>query len=340
MNKLACQLELAEEELNSSTLSPDPEGMLPLRVARKTRIATDIFLFELLRTDGQVLPPFSAGAHITVLTPNGLTRRYSLCNGPGETNFYRIAIKRDIHGMGGSINLTDHVQEGDVLPASVPLNYFALDHQARTHLLIAGGIGITPIMSMVRELQARHMDFRVIYVTRTPESAAFREELNTPELGGRVLIHHNHGNPSHSLDLVPLLANHPEGGHVYCCGPRRLMQAVREYTHHWPSGSVHFEDFGTSVQPQTPEDRPFAVKLLRSGVTIEVPCGVSILEALRRENISVPSSCESGTCGACRTPLISGVAQHRDYVLDEDQHDKEIMICVSRAVSPLLEIEL
>jgi phthalate 4,5-dioxygenase reductase subunit len=232
------------------------------------------------------------------------------------------------------------VQAGDVLPTSPPANYFALDPQARSHLLIAGGIGITPVMSMVRELQARGADFRVVYLARTPESAAFRDELLAPDLRDRVLVHHNDGDAARQLNIAALLAMPRDGEHVYCCGPRRLMQSVRELASHWPAGHVHFEDFGTSEQPEASEDQPFKVRLARSGKTLDVPCGTSILEVIRSAGVPAPSSCESGTCGACRTPLLAGCADHRDYVLDEDEHGTEIMICVSRARGSLLEIDL
>ena len=323
-----------------SVAAGDAGTMLPLRVARKACIASDVFLFELAHRDAAPLPPFTAGAHVTVLTPNGLTRRYSLCNGPTETDRYRIAVKREAQGQGGSANLIDRVQVGDELPVSTPRNYFALDAQAPFHLLIAGGIGITPVFAMVRELQSRGADFKLIYLTRNAQATAFREELQAADLAGRVLLHHDHGDLSQALDLAPWLAQRQGGAHLYCCGPRGLMHSVREQTREWPGASVHFEDFG-GAQPQAlVPDRPFTVKLVRSGRTVPVPGGVSILEALRRENIPVPSSCESGTCGTCRTGLVAGVAEHRDYVLDEDEQEKEIMICVSRAVSPELELDL
>jgi phthalate 4,5-dioxygenase reductase subunit len=325
----------------TSAPAPNEGGMMPLRVLRKTCIAKDIHLFELARGDGGPLPAFIAGSHITVLTPNGLTRRYSLCDSPAETRVYRIAVKREPQGLGGSASMVDQVQAGDELPCSAPLNYFALDDGAGSHLLIAGGIGITPILSMARELQSRGADFKLIYLTRDPEVTAFREELGAPALAGKVVLHHDHGDLSRALDLSPWLAQRRDGAHLYCCGPRGLMHSVREKTRDWPSGSVHFEDFGTSEPEQQPgEDRPFTVKLVRSGRTVAVPAGISILEALRRENLPVPSSCEAGTCGTCRTGLVAGVAEHRDYILGEDEQATEIMICVSRAVSPVLELDL
>lgn len=316
--------------------------MLPLRVLRKECIATDIHLFELAHRDGADLPPSAAGAHITMLTPNGLTRRYSLINGPRDREAWRIAVKRDAAGLGGSVSVVDGVQPGDVLYASRPANHFPLLPGDGSYLLVAGGIGITPVLAMVRELQALGADFRVLYLARSPDAAAFRVELESPELAGRVHIHYDHGDPARSLDLGPWLRAAAAGTQLYCCGPRGLMQAVREGTRNWPQGTVHFEDFGTSqpAAPQQAEDGSFAVRLTRSGRTVAVPADRTILQVLRQEGIPVPSSCESGTCGACRTSLLAGVADHRDYVLDDDQHRCEIMICVSRAVTPLLELDL
>ena len=329
--------------MDASSLTQDSETtMMPLRVLRKTCIATDIHLFELAHRDGAALPACDAGSHITVLTPNGLTRRYSLINGPREAAPWRIAVKRDAAGLGGSVSLVDGVHAGDVLYASQPANYFSLADAARSSLLVAGGIGITPVLAMLGELRARGAAFQLVYLARSPEAAAFREQLSAPELAGRVHIHYDHGDPARSLDLSPWLAQPGEGAHLYCCGPRGLMQAVREGSRHWPQGTVHFEDFGTSRVPQAdqPADGAFAVRLARTGRTLQVPPDRSILQVLREEGIPAPSSCESGTCGACRTTLLAGTADHRDYVLEEDQHHCEIMICVSRAVTPTLDLDL
>lgn len=263
-----------ENRLTTILQCSDSEaGMMSLEVVRKAAIADDVHLFELALAGRQPLPAFSAGSHVTVLTPNGMTRRYSLCNEPGDRDRYVIAVKRDAQGRGGSVSLIDHVAVGDVLMVSAPLNYFPLDAKADSHLLIAGGIGITPILSMVRELQARQAEFRVIYATRSPQATAFLELLCGPDFGGRVRFHHDHGDRTRSLDLAPVLSHQPAGAHLYCCGPRPLMQAVRDCTRHWPAASMHFEDFGTSEQPEQPVDRPFAVRLVRTGVTVEVPGG-------------------------------------------------------------------
>lgn len=314
--------------------------MMPLRVASKTCIAADVFLFELGSADGTPLPPFDAGAHVTVLTPAGLTRRYSLCNSPRETGSYRIAVKREALGGGGSVSLCDTVEAGDTLPTSPPLNYFPLAAEAASHLLLAGGIGITPVLAMAQELQARGAEFRLVFLARSGASAPFAAQMLAGPLRDRVTVHCTDGDPARRFDLAALLQQQAPGQHVYCCGPRRLMQSVRELSAHWAAGSVHFEDFGSSEQPQAGADQPFTVRLARTGKSLEVPCGTSILEVLRGAGIPAPSSCESGTCGACRTPLLGGCADHRDYVLADDEQDKEIMICVSRAAGELLELDL
>jgi len=321
--------------------SPVDALMRTVSVRAKQKVARDTFLFDLVPTDGATeLPAFTAGAHIVVVTPIGLTRRYSLCNSPAERERYLIAIKREDQGLGGSISMVDGVQVGDRLVVSRPENHFALDPQAKRFVFVAGGIGITPILSMVRALAGGARDFRLYYCTRSPEATAFAQELAAPGISERCVIHHDHGDRALSFDVATVLANPVAGTHVYCCGPGPLMHAVREQSRHWPSESVHFEDFGSLATATTPvSDQPFTVQLVRTGREVAIPAGVSILEALRGQGLVLPSSCESGTCGACRTRLLDGRPEHRDFVLDEDIQD-EIMICVSRAKSTRLALDL
>ncbi|MFZ3289885.1 MAG: PDR/VanB family oxidoreductase [Telluria sp.] len=311
-----------------------------LTVQRKSEIAQGVTLFELAYDDRRELPPFEAGAHIAVTTPNGLVRRYSLCNAPSQRRHYLIAVKRDEQSRGGSASMIDDLAAGATLTVQAPLNYFSLAQNARRHLLLAGGIGITPLLAMVHELQAAQAEFELIYCARHPESTAFLAELAAPELAGRVKVHHSHGDPARAFALEPVLAAYAEGTHLYCCGPRRLMQAARELTRHWPAGSVHLEDFGTSDDPKAAGDTHFTVRLERSAITVAVAPGVTILDALRSRGVPAPSSCESGTCGECRTTLLAGKADHRDYVLDDDEFDTNIMICVSRAQAGTEELVL
>jgi phthalate 4,5-dioxygenase reductase subunit len=308
----------------------------PLRVKRREQVAEDVFLFELRHPDGELLPEFTSGSHISVRAPNGMLRKYSLCNDPDERDRYVIAVKREANGRGGSLSFVDEVKAGDQVPTSQPRNDFALAKSPAGYTFIAGGIGVTPIMSMIRHLKATGGRFKLYYCTRTPEMTAFRDELSGPDFRGQVTIHHDGGDPARALDLWPVLER-PKG-HVYCCGPRGLMDMVRDMSGHWPATAVHFEAFTEAAQSK-PDDRPFRVRLAQSDDVVEVPVGTTILEALRAAGQTVPSSCESGTCGTCKTRLVSGEADHRDLVLAEHERADHIMVCVSRARSDEIVID-
>jgi phthalate 4,5-dioxygenase reductase subunit len=312
--------------------------MMPLRVTRNDRIADGIHMLEFRDADGQPLPEFSAGAHIAIQAPNGALRKYSLCNDPAERERYLVAVKRETNGRGGSIDLVDHVKAGDQLMVGAPVNDFGLPPRAQDFLFIAGGIGITPIMAMIRKLRAEGKRFRLFYCTRSPETTAFLDELSSPEFKDHVTIHYDQGDPGRSLDLRPILAERKNREHLYCCGPRPLMEAVRKMTDHWSSAAVHFEAF-SDAETHKPTDKPFKVRLARSGAVIEVPATKTILEALREHGLDVPSSCETGTCGTCRTKLIAGEADHRDLVLHDHERADTIMICVSRARTDEITID-
>lgn len=312
--------------------------MLPLRVTRNDRIADGIHLLEFRDSGGKPLPEFSAGAHIAVRAPNGLLRKYSLCNDPAERDRYLVAIKREINGRGGSCNLIDNAKAGDELMVAPPVNDFGLPPRAQDFLFIAGGIGITPIMAMIREVQRQGKRFRLFYCSRSPETTAFLDELSTPAFKDQVTIHYDQGDPSRSLDLKPVLAERKNREHLYCCGPRPLMEAVRNMTDHWSSTAVHFEAF-SDAETHKATDKAFKVRLARSGEVIDVPTTKTILEALRDHGLEVPSSCETGTCGTCRTKLLAGEADHRDLVLAEHERAGTIMICVSRARADEITID-
>lgn len=315
---------------------------MQLEVRRKVALARDIVLFSLVDPARGELAPFTAGAHLLVTTPNGRAREYSICNAPTERHRYLIAVKREPAGEGGSTSMIDELHVGMRVDAAGPRNHFPLHEEASSHLLIAGGIGITPLRAMALHLAQREAEFELHYVTRSAEVAAFLQELSSPQWAARVRIHHDGGDPSRGLPLAALLAERHGNAHLYCCGPRGLMRAVRAAACHWPAAAVHFEDFGTSPEEASEHaaDHEFSVRLARSGLSVPVAKDVSILEAIRRAGVSVPSSCESGTCGTCRTRLLEGTADHRDFVLGEDEQQDEIMICVSRAVSRELVLDL
>ncbi|OXH89957.1 phthalate 4,5-dioxygenase, partial [Burkholderia multivorans] len=264
----------------------------------------------------------------------------SLCNDSQERNRYVIAVKRDSNGRGGSISFIDDTSEGDAVEVSLPRNEFPLDKRAKSFILVAGGIGITPMLSMARQLRAEGLrSFRLYYLTRDPEGTAFFDELTSDEWRSDVKIHHDHGDPTKAFDFWSVFEKSKPAQHVYCCGPQALMDTVRDMTGHWPSGTVHFESFG-ATNTNARENTPFTVRLSRSGTSFEIPANRSILEVLRDANVRVPSSCESGTCGSCKTALCSGEADHRDMVLRDDEKGTQIMVCVSRAKSAELVLDL
>lgn len=312
--------------------------MTPLAVVRVEPVAEDVQLFELTRPDGGELCEFTPGAHISVRVPNGLVRKYSLCNDPSERDHYEIAVKREADGRGGSVDLIASVKAGDMLPVSAPRNDFQLVPSPAGYTFVAGGIGITPLLSMARHLKASGAGkFKLYYLTRSKETTAFHAELSGPKFRGMVTIHHDGGDPDNAFDLWPVLEK--PRGHLYCCGPRGLMQAVRDMTGHWSSAAVHFEAFA-EVARSAPDDKPFAVRVSGSDRMVEVPVGTTILEALRDAGYSVPSSCESGTCGSCKTRLIAGDVDHRDLVLSQAERASHLMVCVSRGRGGVVEIDL
>ncbi len=319
------------------TASNEPQFM-PLRVTRHEKVADGIHIFEFRDGGGKELPLFTAGAHVAIRTPSGLLRKYSLCNDPAERDRYLVAIKREVTGRGGSINLIDAVKAGDDLLVAPPVNDFGLPQRATDFLFIAGGIGVTPMMAMIREVQAQKKRFRLYYLSRSPETTAFRDELSAPEFAGSVVIHYDQGDPARSLDLKPILAERKNREHLYCCGPRPLMEAVRAMTDHWSPTAVHFEAF-SEAETHKATDTAFKVKLARSGEVLEVPVTKTILEVLRDHGLEVPSSCETGTCGTCRTKMLAGEADHRDLVLAEHERKDTIMICVSRARTDEITID-
>ena len=312
---------------------------IPVEITHAEKIADGIHLFEMRRKDGSDLPAFTAGSHINLRVPNGLVRKYSLCSDPADRSHYRVAIKREDTGRGGSVYLIDNTKVGDEWMISAPDNAFALPQRGDNFIFIAGGIGITPFIAMIHALKDDPAKkFKLYYCSRTPEMTAFREELSAPEFKGKVVIHYDNGDPSKGLDLWPIVEERKNREHVYCCGPRGLMEAVRAATGHWTPTSIHFEAF-SEADARRPDDQPFKVKLASSGKVIDVPAGTTILEAMRAEGVEVPSSCESGTCGTCRTKLLEGEADHRDLVLTENERDSQIMICVSRAKTPEITID-
>ena len=307
---------------------------LLLRVAEIRLLAKDIHLFRLVDAGDRELPPFTAGAHIALRLPGGISRRYSLCNDPAGRDRYEIAVRRERQEP----RLIESARVGDELRAASPHNSFELV-PAEEYVFIAGGIGVTAILSMVRHLQARgHERYHLFYLSASAESTAFRDELLAPPFASHVTLHHDGGVPERAFDLWPVLER-PTRAHIYCCGPRALLEAVRDMTGHWPASHVHFESYVDAAAARKPEDRPFRIRFAHSGDTFDVPPGVSILDAARVHGHEVPSSCESGTCGTCKTRYLEGEPDHRDLVLTDEEKREFVMVCVSRSKSDELVLD-
>jgi ferredoxin-NADP reductase len=317
---------------------------MQLRIRSITYLAEEINGYELVDPNGRDLPRFAAGAHIGVRlgdgSSQGVWRDYSLWNDPAERRRYCIAVLREGEG---SRHLHDQLRVGDLVETSLPRNHFPLSDAAERYLLLAGGIGITPMMAMVAELKRRRADFRLYYCTRSPERTAFRDELDLLAAQGRVVFHHDGGDPARGLDIAALLREPQPGTHLYYCGPAGMMAAIAAASAHWPSESVHCEYFtGPAAAPpaRLEDDRPFRVRLARSSREYEVPVGETIINVLRRHGIETRTSCELGYCAACMTRYLAGEPDHRDPILGETARKTHLLICCSRARSEVLELDL
>lgn len=310
-----------------------------VRVARKWSPAAEIAAFR-LESIGSPLPDFEAGAHVDLHLPNGLVRQYSLTNAPGDTAAYIIGVKREPDSAGGSAALHEVVREGDVLAISDPHNNFQLVRAAKETLLVAGGIGITPLLAMARSLAASGGTFHLHYFVRSPQHAAFREELIP--FGNRCTVYEGLDAAATRSRLQAILAARPDGGHVYVCGPAPMLEAARALAEQagWPEAAIHFEYFKNARIID--DSSAFEVALARSAMTLRVPGGKTIVEVLRENGVFVPTSCEQGACGTCLTTVLDGVPDHQDVYLSraEQASGACIMPCVSRAKSPRLVLDL
>jgi len=316
---------------------------LQVRVARKAQEALDIVTLELVSADGRALPAFSAGSHVDVQLPGGITRQYSLCNDPKETHRYLIGVLRDPATRGGSAAVHDSVKEGDVLQISTPKNHFPLAHDAKQHLLLAGGIGVTPILCMAERLAITGAAFEMHYATRAPERTAFRARIAASSFADRVHFHHDNGDAAQKLDLKALLANPQAGTHLYVCGPKGYMDAVLGTARAagWPESQLHYEFFGAEVT-KSDSDAGFEIKLASSGRIIMVPKDQTVTQALAAAGVEVMVSCEQGVCGTCLTRVLEGVPDHKDsYLTPEEQAaNDQFTPCCSRSKTPRLVLDL
>jgi len=315
---------------------------LTVKVVKKTQEAQDIVSLELANTDSQPLPSFSAGAHIDVHLPGGLVRQYSLLNDSGEQHRYVIGVLRDPNSRGGSTAIHDTVQEGDDLRISVPRNHFELV-PAPHSLLLAGGIGVTPILCMARRLSQTQASFEMHYCARSPARMAFHDDIKNASFAERAHLHFDDGEAVQKLDLPAVLAAAPAQTHVYVCGPTGFIDYVVQTAKAagWGSERVHFEYFG-AAEIDTSGDTGFQIKIASTGAVYDVPADRRITEVLEEAGVFVPVSCEEGVCGTCLTRVLEGVPEHRDLYLTDDEHEAndQFTPCCSRAKSSMLVLDL
>ncbi|HEY1145992.1 MAG TPA: PDR/VanB family oxidoreductase [Allosphingosinicella sp.] len=316
-------------------------ALLTVQVSEVSAEARDVVRLELRPVSGGALPPFEPGSHIEVTLPNGLVRHYSMVNDCRETDRYVIAVGRAAAGKGGSDYIHRQVRCGSQLRITPPRNNFHLDPKAGSYLFLAGGIGVTPIMAMIRWAEANKRPWRLVYAARSRQRTAFYEELCG--FGPERVHFHFDDERGCVLDVAEAMAGLAPDEQIYCCGPAPLMKAAEEAAKNLPPGTNRFEWF------DAPEDaaadakgEEFRIRLNRSGRELTVPADKSILETLEANGIIHPFSCREGLCGTCQTGVCEGEPDHRDYVLSDEERavGDKMMVCVSRAKSPLLVLDL
>jgi ferredoxin-NADP reductase len=302
-----------------------PRLLIKVRVVDVREETKEIKSFTLAPVHRRELPPYPGGAHTIVQLPNGQRRNYSLCGDPHDSSTYRIAVLRENAGRGCSVYMHERIGVGDEMWLTHPQDNFTLDTHAKRHILIAGGIGITALSAMLRDLPPTNR-VELHYCVRSEAHAAFLDELR--HLPGRLQLYR--GDHGERLDVQHLLAHPTPGAQVYCCGPERLMAAVRAASAAWPEGTVRFEPFGGVDRSRTTHGEPFEVELLASKRRLEVPADRTLLEVLRDAGVTVDSACEAGICRTCKVQLIEGEPIHHDLCLSSRERAEALTACVSR----------
>lgn len=339
-----CSIDDALKSAAPVQMQGDSSKRRQLVVSRLWHETPNVLGVELRAPDGAPLPAFEAGAHINLLLPNGLARQYSLANDPNDRDRYQLGILKEPNGRGGSSWIHENLKVDGVVDILSPQNHFPVPKGAERYLLIAGGIGITPLLAMIETFRHGNLPFRLFYCTRGPEDVAFRARLSSPEIADNVTFVHDGGDPAKGLNLKALLAEHEAGTHICCCGPAGLMSAVQSASSHWPSGTVHFEWFAADqgASKRVAENKAFTVRIARTGQDIVVPADMSLLDVLSEHGFDIESVCREGVCGTCIVDVKEGEIDHRDFVLDESERAANdcMAVCCSRAKSELLLLDL
>ncbi len=316
--------------------------MLEVQVIAKRLRSQNVVSVDLSAMDGSELPEFEAGAHIDLHLQNGLVRQYSLFHSPMNRDCYQIAVQLSVDSRGGSDWVHRQLQVGDVISISEPKNIFRLEPQAEQHLLFAGGIGITPLLSMAEVLNESGQQFELHYSAKSKAQAAFFNEISDTNWANQAQFYFS--DQGQRIDADDIFASLDPGAHVYVCGPERYIDYIIEAAANagWPESQVHREFFQAPTLSHENENSAFELHLSLSGLTLDVPADSTVLDVLTKAGIDVPYSCEQGVCGTCITPVLDGVPEHRDQYLtnEEKSCNREFLPCCSRSKTPSLTIEI
>ncbi|SFX56407.1 PDR/VanB family oxidoreductase [Marinospirillum alkaliphilum] len=312
---------------------------LLVRVTDKYPIATDTVAIELAAED-ELLPPFTAGAHIDVHLGGGQVRQYSLANDPAESHRYLLGVLKAPNSRGVSRALHDQLQKGMLLRIGEPRNVFPLREDASHSLLIGGGIGITPMLTMAWRLLALGRSFELHLCSRSADRAPFASQILNSPLAPFFHLHLDDDPGLSPLNLAATCAAAPENTHLYVCGPAGFMDWVEQQAaEHLPTACIHREHFDTA--PELLTNPSFRVKLQLSGLELEVPPSMTLWDVLAQQGIHLPRNCPKGMCGACRVKVLEGEVDHRDQLLPQDDRDEGWMLpCISRAEGGVLLLDL
>ncbi|MFL4473696.1 PDR/VanB family oxidoreductase [Paeniglutamicibacter sp. MACA_103] len=321
-----------------ATTQTSEDGFFVVDVVDIRRESESVLSLGIARPDGLALPDWGPGSHVDVMLPNGLLRQYSLCSAPGDPR-WRLGVLREPAGRGGSAYIHDQLKPGEQLRVRSPRNNFVLGPAAE-YVFIAGGIGITPILPMLRAAEASGVPWRLVYLGRSRSSMAFTGEL--AQYGEKVHVHAD--DESGLYPLGGLLGDPAAGFHAYVCGPGPLLDYIATLTSGWQDPArFHFERFVADPTASAPAagDHEFTVETTE-GLEVQVPVGTSILTALEEVGVRVLNSCREGICGTCETPVLSGEIDHRDSLLSDQEREAgdTMMICVSRCKGGRLVLDI
>lgn len=316
--------------------------MINVTISDKTALTSDICRIRFVASNGSTLPLSTPGSHVDVELPNGLIRQYSLCSAPGAT-YYEIAVLNDPQSRGGSAYVHEQLKVGDSLNISEAKNLFPLAESASHNILVAAGVGITPILSMAEHLLAKGGSFTLYYCTKSPELTAYKERIETSGLVQHCHFYFSQQHAGKRIDLSEIIQAPSANTHLYVCGPVAFNDDVIAYAQNsgWHGSNIHREYFSAAPIDHS-ADESFEIEINSTGDVFNVSADMTILEVLEDNGIFIPVACEEGVCGTCITRLIAGEADHKDIFMTDEEHSKmdKITPCCSRAKSARLVLDI